>query len=324
MQKLISSLSQRREVTCLAIAFVLLIVALFRPTIPYKRNIHTYFLVVDITQSMNTADMRLHGNQASRMAYTRHLLHDAIASMPCGTRVSVALFAGVVVSTLFHPIEVCGSFDAIYEDVEHLEWREAWHGNSRIGFGLLSMSAAIKALPESASVVFFTDGEEAPRLHAFNLADLSNWQGGNDWLLVGIGGDKPTPIPKMDENNKIIGYWSQNTYQLEPGIAQVSDETRGRRDNAVATADYERYLSKLDEKYLLEIARDIHGKYIRGDNLEDVLTAMREQKKVRHVSTSIQLDWILAALAGLMTLIAYLPYFRFDYLSYIKFRNSFF
>ena len=126
------------------------------------------------------------------------------------------------------------------------------------------------------------------------------------------------------ENNKIIGYWSQNTYQLEPGIAQVSDETRGRRDNAVATADYERYLSKLDEKYLLEIARDIHGKYIRGDNLEDVLTAMREQKKVRHVSTSIQLDWILAALAGLMTLIAYLPYFRFDYLSYIKFRNSFF
>ena len=266
MYKLINLLRQSRETSLLAIGFLLLVAALFRPAIPLKRDIYTYLLVVDITQSMNAEDMSIDGAKTSRIAYTRHLLHDAIAQMPCGTRVGVALFAGVVVSTIFHPVEVCDSFDAVQDTVEHLEWREAWHGNSRIGFGMLSASAALKALPEPAQVVFFTDGEEAPRLHAFNLADLSNWQGGRGWLLVGIGGDKRTPIPKMDENNKVIGYWSNTTYQLEPGIAQVSEETRGQRDNGIASADYERYLSSLDEKYLLGLAKEIHANYVRGDH----------------------------------------------------------
>jgi mxaL protein len=245
MRKLFGALRQRRDTALLAAALALLLLALLRPTIPLKRDIYTYLLVVDITQSMNAEDMSLEGKKASRIAYTRHMLHDAISSMPCGTRVGVAFFAGVVVSTLFHPVEVCASFDAIQDTVEHIEWRQAWHGNSRLGFGMLSASAALKALPEPAQVVFFTDGEEAPLLHAFNRADLSNWQGGKGWLLVGIGSDKRTPIPKMDENNKVIGFWSENTYQLEPGIAQVSDETRLKRDDGVATDQHVESLGTL-------------------------------------------------------------------------------
>ena len=189
MLKLNIFLRQHREIICLTAALALLLVALFRPTIPIRRDIYTYLLIVDITQSMNAEDMSIDGRPVSRITYTRQLLRDSISSMPCGTRVGVALFAGVVVSTLFHPVEVCGSFDAVQDVVAHLEWRQAWHGNSRIGFGMLSASAALKALPEPAQVIFFTDGEEAPRLHAFNLADLSHWQGGSNWLLVGIGGD---------------------------------------------------------------------------------------------------------------------------------------
>ena len=307
MHKLIDLLRQRRETALLVIAFVLLLVALLRPTIPLKRDIYTYLLVVDITQSMNAEDMSLDGKKTSRIDYTRHLLHDAIASMPCGTRVGVALFAGVVVSTIFHPVEVCSSFDAVQDTVAHLEWRQAWHGNSRLGFGMLSASAALKALPEPAQVVFFTDGEEAPRLHAFNKADLSNWQGGKGWLLVGIGSDQRTPIPKMDENNKVIGYWSNNTYQLEPGIAQVSEETRGQRDNSIATSDYERYLSVLDEKYLQAVAKDIHANYVRGDNREKVLAAMHQQKPARRDTAPLQINALLAAIAGLLVLTAYIP-----------------
>ncbi len=307
MRKLYDLLRQRRETSLLAAALLLLLAALFQPAIPVKRDIYTYLLVVDITQSMNAEDMSLRGKPASRIAYTRQLLHDSIAQMPCGTRVGVALFAGVITSTLFHPVEVCGSFDAIQDTIEHLEWRQAWHGNSRIGFGLLSASAAVKALPEPAQVVFFSDGEEAPRLHAFNMADLSNWQGGKGWLLVGIGSDQRTPIPKMDENNKVIGYWSNNTYQLEPGIAQVSEETRGERDNAVATSDYERYLSVLDEKYLQSLAKTIHGHYIRGDGRERVLAEMRKLKPARRDTAPYPIGGWLAALAGLCVIAAYLP-----------------
>ncbi|HSI23022.1 MAG: vWA domain-containing protein [Methylophilaceae bacterium] len=307
LRNLTGALRRRRDVAFLSAALLLLIIALFRPTAPVQRDIHTYLLVVDITQSMNTEDMRIAGKKTSRIAYTRRLLHDAIASMPCGTRVGVALFAGVVVSTIFHPVEVCASFDAIQDTVEHIEWRQAWHGNSRLGFGMLSASAALKALPEPARVVFFTDGEEAPLLHAFNRADLSNWQGGSGWLLVGIGGDKPTPVPKMDENNKIIGYWSENTYQLEPGIAQVSDETRGRRDDSVATQDYERYLSVLDEKYLQTLAKEIKARYIRGNSSPTVIAALKEQAPARRGWAPMEVSWLLAALAALLLLAAYVP-----------------
>jgi mxaL protein len=307
IHKRIDLLRQPRETTLLAIALVLLIFALLRPTIPVKREIYTYLLVVDITQSMNAEDMSIDGKTTSRIAYTRHLLHDIIASMPCGTRVSVALFAGVVVSTIFHPVEICGGYDAIYDTIEHLEWREAWHGNSRIGFGMLSASAALKALPEPAQVAFFTDGEESPRLHAFNMADLSSWQGGNGWLLVGIGGDKSTPVPKLDENNKVIGYWSNSTYQLEPGIAQVSEETRGERDNSIATSDYERYTSVLDEKYLQTLAKETGAKYVRGDNREKVLAAMRHQKPAKRDTTPLQISALLAGIAGLLILAVYIP-----------------
>lgn len=168
---MLEMLRQRREIAMLAGALLCLLVAALRPTIPLQRDIHTFLLVVDITQSMNTVDMALDGKPASRLAYTRHLLHDTIASMPCNTRVGVAIFAGVLVTTLFEPIELCENFSAIQDTVEHLEWRQASHGNSRHGFGLLSAAGAVKALHEPAQVLFFTDGEEAPMLHAFNRAD---------------------------------------------------------------------------------------------------------------------------------------------------------
>jgi len=298
---------QRRELIMLAAALLLLVLAALRPTVPLQRDIHTYLLVVDITQSMNTVDMALNGKPASRLAYTRRLLHDTIASMPCGSRVGVAIFAGVLVTTLFTPVEVCANFHAIQDTVEHLEWRQASHGNSRQGFGLLSAAGAVKALHEPAQVIFFSDGEEAPMLHAFNRADLTNWQGGKDWLLVGIGSDKPTPVPKMDEHNKIIGYWSDTTYQLEPGIAQVSDETRLKREDGVATQDYERHLSSLDEKYLKTLAREIKGSYLRGDSMPAMLTAVKQQKPTHRDRAPFEIHWLLAIAAGLLLIAAYLP-----------------
>jgi len=305
---LLDLLRRRREAALLVLALALLLLALLRPAIPLQRDIYTYFLIADITQSMNTQDMRLGGAKASRMEHARQLMRDAVASMPCGTRVGVALFAGVVVSTLFHPVEVCANYDGIQDTIQHIEWREAWHGNSRLQFGMLSASAALKSLPEPAQVVFFSDGEEAPRLHAFNQADLSRWQGGSGWLLVGIGGDTPTPVPKLDENNKLLGYWSENTYQLEPGIAQVSDETRAKRDDSVATQDYERYLSVLEEGYLKELAGKIHARYIRGDSTPRVLGALHAAPPARRDTAPYDISRWLAACAALLVLGAYLPW----------------
>jgi len=307
MRKLLDYISHRRDAALLSAAFVLLLVALLRPTVPVQRDIYSYVLVADISQSMNTKDAMLNGKPVSRLVYTQHLMHETIASMPCGTRVSIALFAGVSVAALYTPIEVCANYAAIKDTVDHLDWRTAWSGNSRLRESMLSLARMLRAFPEPAQAVFFTDGEEAPKLHAFNTRDLAGFQGGNGWLMVGVGSDKGTPIPKLDEKNQLIGYWAGDSFAMQPGIAQISEQNIGVRDDNVAGGESDRYLSKLDEEYLKTLAKEINGDYVRGDSAQAVIHAMKNQKPARRDRAPLELSWILAGLAALLLLAAYVP-----------------
>lgn len=305
--KLISYFRHRRDVTLLTAALLLLIVALFNPKIPVKRDIYSYILVADISQSMNTVDKTLNGKPVSRMVYMQDMLHRLIGELPCGTNVSMSLFAGVSVAALYTPIEVCENFDAINDTIDHLDWRMGWSGNSRIRTSMTSLAKTIRSFPEPAQVVFFTDGEEAPKLHVFNKTDLTGFQGGDDWLFVGIGADTGTPIPKLDANNQLIGYWSGDSFAMQPGIAQISESNLGVRDDNVAGGTSDRYLSKLDEEYLKEFAKEINGLYVRGDHVQSVLSAMKKQKPARRDKADLELRWVLATLAALCFIAAYTP-----------------
>ncbi len=214
MRNIFIYLRHRRDTTLLLGTFALLVLALFRPSVPVKHNIYSYLLVADISQSMNTIDMTIDGKPASRIAHTQKMMHEIISSLPCGTKVSIGLFAGVSVAALYTPIEVCENFAAIQDTVDHLDWRAGWSGNSRIRESMFTMARVLRSFPEPAQVVYFSDGEEAPKLHAFNTKSLENFQGGDGWLLVGIGSDKGTAIPKLDEKNQVIGYWSAESFAM--------------------------------------------------------------------------------------------------------------
>jgi mxaL protein len=307
LRRLYNYFRHRRDTVLLLGAFALLVLALLRPTVPIKHNIYTYFFVVDISQSMNAIDMSISGKPASRIAHTQKMLHEIISSLPCGTKVSVGLFAGVSVAALYTPIEVCANFAAIQDTVDHLDWRTGWSGNSRIRESMYNMSRTLRSFPEPAQVVYFSDGEEAPKLHAFNTRDLSNFQGGDGWLLVGIGSDKGTAIPKLDDKNQLIGYWSAESFAMQPGIAQISQNNLGVRDDKVAGGPADRFVSRLEEDYMKSIAKEVGGNYVRGDNLQSILSAMKEQKPARRDVAPFGLHWLLASLAGLLLIAAYLP-----------------
>ena len=297
-------LLKNQDSVLLIIAITFLILALFRPTIPLKRDLHNYLFVVDVTQSMNTADMPINGEPASRLAYTRHLLKNTIAALPCGTNVSLSVFSAESVALLFTPIEVCKNYDAIQDSVAHLEWRMAWRGNSRLRFGMQSVTAILSSLPAPAQVVFFTDGDEAPKLNATNKTDLSTWQGGQDWLIVGVGGDEPFPIPKLDSDNKVLGYWAYSNSIMAPSQV-ISEDSVGTRDDSIATDDYNRYLSKLESAYLQELSTEIGAKYKRATDSENLLNGMRAQKPAGYDTTRFPLDWLLILAAMGMVLAQY-------------------
>jgi mxaL protein len=75
----------------------------------------------------------------------------------------------------------------------------------------------------------------------------------------------------------------------------------------VATQDYERYLSVLDEKYLQTLAKEIKARYIRGNSSPTVIAALKEQAPARRGWAPMEVSWLLAALAALLLLAAYVP-----------------
>lgn len=296
----------QRDTVLHAAAAVLVLATLLHPALPLKRELHNYLLVADVTQSMNVEDMPLGTGKVSRLAYTRHLLKAAVAGLPCGSHVSLGVFTAESIALLYTPIEVCANFDVIQDSIAHLEWRMAWRGNSRLRFGLKAASATLDALPIPAQLVFFTDGDEAPKLNAINKLDLSHWQGGEGWLVVGVGGDEPMPIPKFDSENHILGYWATTNMILAPSQVQ-SEESIGTRDDTIANDDYNRYLSRMDEQYLKELTREINGNYLRGSDPEKLVEAMHRQPPAGNAIVSVPLTRPLLALAMLLILAGYWP-----------------
>lgn len=281
----------------LLISFILLVLALINPSIPVNQSLYNYILIADISQSMNTEDMKINQKMVSRLDYTKHVMSRLVEDFPCGTKVSIGMFAGVSVSATYSPIEVCENFSNINTTISKLDWRATWSGNTRIRESVINLARLIRSFPESAQVVFFTDGEEAPKLHVFNTRDLEQFQGGNDWLFVGIGSDEGAPIPKYDNKNQLIGYWSNDSFALQPGIAQISESNIGVRDNKVASGATDRYMSKLDSEYLEKLAKEIGGFYVDGQSYRAIRKEMKKQPPAWKAPDQFYLQPILCFLA---------------------------
>ena len=281
----------------LLVSFILLLLALVNPSIPVNQSLYNYILIADISQSMNTEDMKINQKTVSRLDYTKHIMSRLVEDFPCGTKVSIGMFAGVSVSATYSPIEVCENFSNINTTISKLDWRVTWSGNTRIRESVINLARLIRSFPESAQVVYFTDGEEAPKLHVFNTRDLEQFQGGNDWLFVGIGSDEGAPIPKYDNKNQLIGYWSNDSFALQPGIAQISESNIGVRDNKVASGATDRYMSKLDSEYLEKLAKEIGGFYVDGQSYRAVRKEMKKQPPAWKAPDQFYLQPILCFLA---------------------------
>ncbi len=297
---------QDREFWCLLGALFLLLLACSKPVLIMDREVRSYLFIVDITQSMNVEDMELKGVPASRLAYTRKMLQEATTVLPCGSRVGLGIFAKAHAILLYKPIEVCANFDVLQDSFGHLDWRMASHGSSQLRFGLQSMATLAKTQLDPTQVVFFTDGEEAPPLNDLTRISLADWQGGRDWILVGVGGDLPKPIPKFNARNEVMGYWSLYSIKIEPA-AVVSEESAGKRDDSLATDFREYYLSRLDESYLKSLAEEIGGQYWRARFVEDFGLILMKQKAVLSYQIKTRTDWFFALVALLLIVFGYIP-----------------
>jgi mxaL protein len=121
-----------RRVIVLLLAGIVLLPVFFAPRVALPGITYSYLFVIDITESMNVRDVDPRVPTESRLDRAKASVVAALASLPCGSRAAIALFAGTDTITLFEPLEVCRHFPAIEQVVRNLDWRMAWDGDSRI------------------------------------------------------------------------------------------------------------------------------------------------------------------------------------------------
>lgn len=183
----------------------------------------------------------------------------------------------------------------------------AWRGSSHLRLGIQDAARALLLLPEPAQIIFLTDGDEAAPINAITKIDLVPTPNSDGWLFAGIGSLHPSPVPKFNSKNEVIGYWSQYATKIEPSQI-VNEDSVGKRDDSIASDPHEYYLSALQEDYLKEMANDIGAQYIRADSPKSLLSAMKKLPPVGHGDTPVNLGWLFAFLSMLLVIADYLPY----------------
>ena len=308
MKKVVKFIKNNYETALYIGVIALLTLALVKPDIQLKQEVHNYLLVADVSQSMNAEDEKLNNQTASRMAYTRHLMKKIVETSSCGTYISVGIFASDNVALLITPLEVCANYDVITDTISHLEWRMAWKGNSRLSFGVKAAENVFDSLNVPAQMLFFTDGDEAPRVNVTIKQDLSGIQIGKNFMFVGVGGTKKVPVPRFNAANKRVGYWPINDNNNAGAVGVTyADTSQDEPDPPIASAEYDQFLSQLEEDYLKSLAGDIKASYIKGQDTAEFYSFVQAQKPAASFVTAYSIRWIYVVSALVLVLLTFLP-----------------
>lgn len=272
----------------ITLALALLLLAWAMPTINRSRATYDYLVVFDITQSMNVVDYELGEAPASRLAYAREATRHALRDLPCGSRVGWGAFAEYRTLLLLAPIEVCAHYSDLLASLDKIDGRMRWGEASEVWKGVLWAIRAAKETRGAPNVIFLTDGHEAPPLGTGAHPQFDDVKPGDvrGWL-IGVGGYTLQPIPRTDDEGKVIGYWrAEDVMQTDAG------------EDGGASREH---MSGLRERHLRALAKEVGFEYARLAGPASLSDAMRDPRFARPRSVPIDLYW-LPVVAALMLL----------------------
>jgi len=304
---------RKQRVAVLLAAAVLLVFALLLPDIRLTRPVAQVVVVLDVSQSMNTLDCRLDHKLAavSRLACVKDALAEALREMPCGSQIAWGVFTGNQTFVLATPVEVCSHRSDLLDSLAQLDWRVSWEAGSRIGGALVSALRVLPLVPHAADqipgLVFITDGHEAPPVALRNRRHFEDYSGKVQGVIVGVGGDALTPIPKYDMDGRYLGEWEvDDVPQMDMGgqraLSSVPGEKMVGEEDEVASGT--EHLSALKETYLQLLAGEAKLEYRRLTRRADMVAALQSPVLRRPLSIDTDLRWIPAAAALLLLLLA--------------------
>jgi len=317
MNRLLSALRRSwrndKDRWLLAAAALSLVASLLHPGWPMQQALFDQIVILDVTQSMNVEDQQLDGKPASRLLHAKHALRQALVEMPCGSRIGWGIFTEYRSFLLFAPVEVCANLNELRSTLDRIDGRMAWTGNSEIAKGLYSGIGIARQLPEAPSLLFITDGQEAPPINPQHRPPFNGKQGEVQGLLVGVGDLKASRIPKTDPLGRPLGFWAADEVaQVDPrsqgrgasvgGEKLVEDGSDAQQPALPGATPGSEHLSSLREAYLQILASETGLRYVRLQADESFVSAMTSAALSRPVVARADFAPAFAALAFLLLL----------------------
>lgn len=276
------------------LAILALIPVWFSPTTHMYSQVQDTLFVIDISESMNVQDVDYPRPHSSRLQLAKDIVRESMASLPCGSRVSIALFAGDESVVLFEPLEVCRHFSAMEQVVARLDTRMRWVGDSWL---VRALVMAIKeAKKRDLNIVMVSDGDEMPRHSAPRLTELLEIKGKIKGLLIGVGGEALQPVPKLNDQQQIIGYWTPEEAVIEGNhpnlLAYVKSLAPGERAAPGMLDEVSEHLSALNKPFLTAIADASTFAFVHTQHPQQVVQALNTAHFQKNAPAERDASWI--------------------------------
>lgn len=268
-----------------AAAVLLLIAALFNPQIKAQQDSYNMMLIIDITQSMNAQDYHVDNMPADRLSFVKATLKQVLADLPCESKIGLGVFSTKNIFLLFEPLELCVHYTAIEESLAKIDWRMAWAADSHIARGIYTSMKDLEKLDSTPGLVFFTDGQQTPK--SAKEPPFQMEAGKIPGLIVGVGNLEAVTLPKLDSQNRQMGYW------------QTSDAEGRRGHNAESNGNY---LTSVQEHSLQRLSVITGLAYHHLEDAEKLLKALRTAGLLQKQPVNYPIAWIVAVIALLIVL----------------------
>jgi mxaL protein len=234
----------------------------------------------------------------------------AVEELPCGSRAGLAVFTEHRSFLLFAPVEICENNLVISTMLDAIDGRMDWAELSEVAKGLYSGIEAVETLAAmhpgggSTRLVFMTDGHEAPPVHPAWRPTFRGDPGAVQGLIAGIGGAEPVPIPHLDADGRVAGYWSRDEVMQVDRHSLGRPSTEGEAMVGIDNGDVQdriargaEHLSSLREGYLRQLATETGLDYLRTTTDEAFARALVDSRYAERQAAVTRVAWIPAVLS---------------------------
>ncbi|AFI84338.1 VWA domain-containing protein [Methylophaga nitratireducenticrescens] len=287
------------------ISLLMIMAALWLPEVDREIEVMDSLFVIDITDSMNVEDARFGKQTINRLEWAKEYTRQSILSMPCGSHAGLAIFSEARSLILMTPVEVCTNYHDLMQMLSQFHPTMAWARSSEVSKALYTSIRQAKEITPQPTVVFLTDGHEAPPVHEKLFPKFTDTPGEVPGVIVGIGGSDLVPIPKTNEFGEIEGYWEINEVMHKDVYASSRGDAAELNNNRPRTE----HLSSQKKSHMETVARRIGFEFISSPKSpQHLIKEMQKISDSRQQPVKYDLFVWLATIALILLVLVFLPY----------------